>query len=490
MKKKMIILVALLILFGILPMRIYAAENQEGIKKIKIPTVNENYYYTGKDIIAIPNHEGYTIQGKQGKDEGSYEVKLILKDNYIWDDGTSEAKSYSWNIIKKVKLNGTPSYTIINSSGKTLSDAQISKGSIEAEGKISWLLPLTTIVEMNKEYEWLFTPNDLDKYESISGKVILYPKNNEDKKEENKDSQKTDSVINGSVSNNTVSDNITTKPNETASGNTTKPNNTTSGNTTNKKPQTVSDNRTEQEKLLDNIKDKTTATLTNNRTKKKEDIRLEIRVTFPEEKITSDLKSKGINSAEQIAELLKNALKNSTTGITGDHTNLYDVSLIYTKDYGTTWKTGTKQHFPSDGYLKVSIPIPGQLDPNLYNFAVAHMFSSDDFGKVPGEIELPQVWERTDDYGIHYLDFYVTGLSPIMVGWEEEGAITVNEEQNLSEMSQTEEIEGNAEMEETVVEEQEQSIEKSDLIKLILIGAGLLILLILTLWIAKKIAWG
>lgn len=545
MKKKIVILFTILVLIGILPMGIFASEKEEVIKQIVKPQIQENYYYTGKDIQVIPEHEGYTIQGKQGKNEGSYQVKLVLKENYTWEDGSTEPVTYSWNIIKKtinvlqkIKPGGTPSYTLITSEQSTLADAALTKGSIEVDGKISWLFPETTIVEPNKDYAWIFTPTDLNRYEIISGRVVLFPKTEEEitdgsdtgnqdgsvsdntgggsntntgntntgntgttSKPNNTTSQNTTTKPNNTTSQNTttnkpqstisnnttVSNNTTTTPNNTVSDNTTKPNNTTSQNTTNKKQETVSDNRTEQEKLIDNIKDKTTASLTGNKTQKKEDRRLEIRVTFPEEKITSDLKNKGINSSEQIAQILANAIKNSDSKVTGVHNHLYDVSLIYTKDYGNTWRTGTKEHFPQNGYLKVSIPIPGQLDPDLYDFAAAHMFSNDDFGQVPGEIELPEVYERTDSYGIHYLDFYVTGLSPIMISWEESDAVQVNEEGELAEG--TESVSVN-DLQDGGSEEQEETIKKSDLIKLIVISAGFLGLIILTVWVAKKIAWG
>ena len=555
MKKKIIILITILILLGILPIGIQAAEKEEGVKQISAPHVNENYYYTGKDIIVIPDHEGYIIEGKQGKNEGNYQVKLVLKENYIWDDGTTQPKTYSWNIIKKVvniskkiKPGGSPSYVEITSEGKTLADAELTRGSIDVDGKIAWLFPESTVVEVNKDYSWIFTPSDLNRYEIISGRIVLFPKTQEEDTSESENQggsvsdntgnnsgnnsgngantgnnstnntgnnssankpnnttsgntttqqggstsgNTTNNKPNSTVSNNTVSNNGTTSnPNVTVSDNTTKPSTSTSGNTTNKKQETVSDNRTEQEKLIDNIKDKTTASLTSNKTQKKEDIRLEIRSTFPEEKITKDLKEEGINSSEQISEILKNAIKSSNSGVTGNYSNLYDVSLIYTKDYGTTWKTGTKDNFPSNGYLKVSIPVPGQLDPDLYDFAVAHMFSNDDFGRLPGEIELPEVQERTDPYGIHYLDFYVTGLSPIMVSWEESEIAEMNRTgSDITEIS-SENINLSEEIQSEEVNEEKEGIKTSDLIKLIVICAGLLIILILTVWVAKKIAWG
>ena len=128
--------------------------------------------------------------------------------------------------------------------------------------------------------------------------------------------------------------------------------------------------------------------------------------------------------------------------------------------------------------------MPGQLDPDKYDFAVAHMFSNDDFGKVPGEIEVPEVIERTDEYGIHYLDFYVTGLSPIMVSWEDSAAIALNENAESENSSILTDIGETSDIHE------EEPLSTQVKIKLAIAIAIGVIFTLLTLWIAKKIAWG
>ncbi len=482
-------------------------------------------------------------------------VKIATKDpNLTIVQDTIEVTG---NILKqnvqgndKIKPKGEPSYTEITSEGKTLADANLEKGSITTEGKISWVFPDSTKVEPNKDYAWVFTPSDLNKYQIISGRVVLYKvevkEEETDKKptqggstsgnttggnqntgqtqkpdtggstgnNQNNQNNQNQGTGNGSVSNNTsnnntnntVSNNTTNNNtnNTVSSNNTVSNNNTVSDNKTdkkpessnNKKPQTVSDNRTEQQKLQDNIKDKTTASLTNNKTVKKEDIRLEIRGTYPENKVSKELRNQGIQSVEEIEEKLKTAIRNHNPEFSESENNLYDVSLIYTKDYGATWNKGNKNNFPSDGYLKVSIPVPGQINPDNYDFAVAHMFTNNDFGKVPGEIEIPAVTERTDSYGIHYLDFYVTGLSPIMVSWKESSdsaaSMEVDSQEILSENENGQQEDVSLQEGETSVEgeQEQQELSKEAKIKLGLFIAGSLIFLILVLWIAKKIAWG
>lgn len=77
--------------------------------------------------------------------------------------------------INKATPSGTPTYTTISSSGKTLADAGLAIGSITpAGGTISWNLADTTTVEANKEYAWTYQPADSDNYNALTGKVVLW----------------------------------------------------------------------------------------------------------------------------------------------------------------------------------------------------------------------------------------------------------------------------------------------------------------------------
>lgn len=88
---------------------------------------------------------------------------------------------------------------------------------------------------------------------------------------------------------------------------------------------------------------------------------------------------------------------------------IYDVALLVSADGGETWTEATAETFPSDG-LQITLPYPAGRDSS-YIFKVAHMFTSDTFGKIPGDGEFPAV-ENTEDC----ISFIVTGLSPISVG--------------------------------------------------------------------------
>jgi hypothetical protein len=76
---------------------------------------------------------------------------------------------------------GTPNYTPITSSGKTLADAHLNAdnnvfsvpGTVKWVGETDELDPSTVPVEKDKAYTWKFTPL-LDNYESITGSIILW----------------------------------------------------------------------------------------------------------------------------------------------------------------------------------------------------------------------------------------------------------------------------------------------------------------------------
>lgn len=81
--------------------------------------------------------------------------------------------------LTKITPTGTPNYTPITSSGKTLADAHLNadNNAFSVPGTVKWvgetdeLDPSTVPVEKGKAYTWKFTPL-LDNYESITGTII------------------------------------------------------------------------------------------------------------------------------------------------------------------------------------------------------------------------------------------------------------------------------------------------------------------------------
>ena len=90
----------------------------------------------------------------------------------------SDASSYGYKTatftITKATPTGTPSFTKIETSGKTLADTKLTVGTIRPAGTIAWDLPLTTVLEDGKEYAWTFTPTDTHNYTTLTGKLIPY----------------------------------------------------------------------------------------------------------------------------------------------------------------------------------------------------------------------------------------------------------------------------------------------------------------------------
>lgn len=110
-----------------------------------------------------------TIKYKAFAHGGNY------KNNYEYAEGTVVIT------ITKITPTGTPNYTPITSSGKTLADAHLNadNNAFSVPGTVKWvgetdeLDPSTVPVEKDKAYTWKFTPL-LDNYESITGSIILW----------------------------------------------------------------------------------------------------------------------------------------------------------------------------------------------------------------------------------------------------------------------------------------------------------------------------
>ena len=112
--------------------------------------------------------------------------KITITMQVGYDDQTysknHEDATVTVNItLTKITPTGTPNYTPITSSGKTLADAHLNadNNAFSVPGTVKWvgetdeLDPSTVPVEKDKAYTWKFTPR-LDNYESITGSIILW----------------------------------------------------------------------------------------------------------------------------------------------------------------------------------------------------------------------------------------------------------------------------------------------------------------------------
>ena len=106
-----------------------------------------------------------------GKDAGNYKRNYPLPTNCT-------------ATIRKATPTGAPKYTAITESGKTISGAALTTegGTFNVPGTVAWVddnsnpLPGSTIVETGKLYKWLFTPTDSNNYNTLSGSIELYHK--------------------------------------------------------------------------------------------------------------------------------------------------------------------------------------------------------------------------------------------------------------------------------------------------------------------------
>ena len=133
---------------------------------------------------------------------------------------------------------------------------------------------------------------------------------------------------------------------------------------------------------------------------------------FGSEDVTDDLKDAGYETPAEIETALRVTINELNCDLDEDNTALYDVVLMYSTDGGKTWTKADEEHFPEDGKLLVSLGVPAGTSTATHDYYVVHMFSKDAFGKKAGDVEYPAVTERDG-----HIEFYVTGLSPILVGW-------------------------------------------------------------------------
>lgn len=107
-----------------------------------------------------------------GKHQAGWVFTPTDSAHYIEVTGESEVT------VTKATPTGEPKYTSITTSGKKLSDANLTQAetSFSVPGTVAWKLPADTEVTANTAYEWVFTPNDTDNYNTLTGTITLWHK--------------------------------------------------------------------------------------------------------------------------------------------------------------------------------------------------------------------------------------------------------------------------------------------------------------------------
>jgi len=130
---------------------------------------------TGAVTYAVTNRTGEaTISGNvlTATKAGEVTVTATKAD----DDNYNAASSAPVTItISKATPTGTPGYTRITTSGKTLADAALTAGTITpAGGTIAWDLGDAQTVSANTSYNWTYTPADTINYNVLTGSIKPY----------------------------------------------------------------------------------------------------------------------------------------------------------------------------------------------------------------------------------------------------------------------------------------------------------------------------
>ncbi len=117
-----------------------------------------------------------------------------------------------------------------------------------------------------------------------------------------------------------------------------------------------------------------------------------------------------LNTPEKIEMAITAQVGTQLPSVETTDVEVYDVTLMVNE--GSGWVKADKTHWPTSGKLTVTLPYPAEVAGNYgsFNFKVVHMFTE---GTHAGTFEYPTVTKTANG-----LQFQVSGLSPIAVGWE------------------------------------------------------------------------
>lgn len=142
---------------------------------------------TGAVTYAVTNGTGEATIDATGKlttlKVGTITVTATKEEDPNYNAITSNPVTIT---ITQATPTGTPKYTAITTSGKTLADAGLTTtgstltptgGTIEWVDNAGNVLPGNTKVEANKEYKWRYTPASADavNYAPVYGTIVVYP---------------------------------------------------------------------------------------------------------------------------------------------------------------------------------------------------------------------------------------------------------------------------------------------------------------------------
>lgn len=153
---------------------IIKASSEEGM-------LSYQWYKIGGSLILVEGATNSTYQLPSDLNAGTYTYRLtVTKDGY--------QKSCDFNVmVNKSTPTGDPKYTAITTSGKKLSDADLTTAgsTFSVPGHVQWVeekegqlveMDVDTEVKANTAYTWKFTPQDEQNYNDLTGTITLWHK--------------------------------------------------------------------------------------------------------------------------------------------------------------------------------------------------------------------------------------------------------------------------------------------------------------------------
>nr|WP_301538552.1 cell wall-binding repeat-containing protein [Bifidobacterium sp. DSM 109963] len=134
---------------------------------VKPPTARTGLVYNGRAQTGVNGATGYTLSGQTtGTNAGSYRATATLSKGYVWNDGSSTAKTIGWSIGK-----AKPPYTVPSNlraaQGGRLSDVKLPSG-------WTWKSPNTTLSKTGgQQHDAVYTPKDARNYTTVTQKLAV-----------------------------------------------------------------------------------------------------------------------------------------------------------------------------------------------------------------------------------------------------------------------------------------------------------------------------
>ncbi len=132
-----------------------------------------------RGITGSATHNGDPVYGKFVWTSPDYKVKVSdtsAKWSFIPDDMGKylATEGLADIVVSKATLSGTPLFTVIKEAGKKLSEVALTAPENWPSGSFAWTESTDTVVAANTAYNWMFTPDDTDNYNILTGTVTPY----------------------------------------------------------------------------------------------------------------------------------------------------------------------------------------------------------------------------------------------------------------------------------------------------------------------------